>query len=236
MRKQVMAAIVGLALSFVSGMAMATAQESDILVIDGKTFNLDSNPLDSWLEAHPDKRLRQGGVISSASWRGYVGHWEIKDGKLWLRKVVVEFGKGPSVRADAPDLSQCEPGSDTYLDCNLVADLFPEGGDILADWYSGILIVPIGELVEYVHMGYGSTYSKYLVLSVRKGEVTRQLDLNAKQYMKLRRERFKMFQKSKTYLDEIAATRKDLGDDADDFMFDYYAAEYMSEDPDAQAP
>jgi hypothetical protein len=84
-------------------------------------------------------------------------------------------------------------------------------------------------------MGYGSTYSRYLVVWVRKGEVTRQLDLTDKQFMELRRERFEAFKKTKTYKDEIAKTRKQLGSNAEDFMFSFYSEQYLSEEPEAEA-
>lgn len=240
MRTQWMAVFAGLALTLAPGLARATAQVPETLIIEGKSYYLETNPLSAWIKAHPERKLPRGSMVTS-NWRGYVGTWEIKGGKLWLRKVSVEFNRNTARRPDLkfpdpPDVSKCKPQSADYWECDQTADLFPEGGDILARWYSGTLIIPTGKLVQYVHMGYGSTYSKYLVVWVRKGEVTRQLELDDKQFMELRRERFKLFQKTQTYRDQIEQTRKQLGKGADDFLFNYYAEQYLSEDPDAASP
>jgi hypothetical protein len=233
-----LAIVAGMLLSLATGVAMATAQESEILLIEGKTYYLNTNPLSGFLLAHPDRKLAEGSHVTS-NWRGYTGTWEIKGGRLWLRKVSVNFNRNDPERPDLkfddpPDLSKCKAESKYYWQCDQTRDLFPGGGDILADWYSGTLIVPTGEITEYVHMGYGSTYSRYLVVWVRKGEVTRQLDLDEKQFMELRRERFEAFKKTRTYQDALAKSRKDLGKHAEDFIFQFYSEEYLSEDPETK--
>ncbi len=42
---------------------------------------------------------------------------------------------------------------------------------LFADWYSGILIVPHGELLEYVHAGYASVFEKETQILVENGLV-----------------------------------------------------------------
>lgn len=42
---------------------------------------------------------------------------------------------------------------------------------LFADWFSGTLIVPVGELVQYVHMGFGSVYASEIHLRVERGVV-----------------------------------------------------------------
>jgi len=42
---------------------------------------------------------------------------------------------------------------------------------LFADWFSGTLRVPQGELVDYVHMGFGSTYERDLLITIDKGLV-----------------------------------------------------------------
>lgn len=41
----------------------------------------------------------------------------------------------------------------------------------MADWFSGVLRVPQGELLRYVHMGFGSVYERELHISIDKGLV-----------------------------------------------------------------
>jgi hypothetical protein len=42
---------------------------------------------------------------------------------------------------------------------------------LLADWFSGTLTVPCGELVQYVHMGFGSVYSSEIHIRVERGAI-----------------------------------------------------------------
>jgi hypothetical protein len=58
------------------------------------------------------------------------------------------------------------------------------GDPVLADWFSGILRVPKGERILYVHMGFGSVYEQELHIKIEKGEVvtTRVIDNRGKKY------------------------------------------------------
>ncbi len=42
---------------------------------------------------------------------------------------------------------------------------------LLADWFSGTIRIPRGELLVYVHMGFGSVYEQELHVRIIKGEV-----------------------------------------------------------------
>lgn len=45
-------------------------------------------------------------------------------------------------------------------------------GPILADWFSGVLRIPKGEILHYVHMGFGSVHEQEIHVKVEKGVVT----------------------------------------------------------------
>lgn len=236
MRTRWMAAMLGMALALAAGQAVGTAQAPDELVVDGKTYPLNTNPLAGWLAAHPERTLPEG-VVSTGDWRGYTAEWEIRGGALWLRKVqklhTRQFPSNePKPITPAPDPARCVV-EDWYWRCNWIRDLFPGDGEVRADWYTGTLIVPTGEMLDYVHMGYGSTYSRYLVVWVRKGQVLRQLELDDRQFTELRRERFKAFQKTEEYRKQYAESKKTLGKDAEDFLYQFHAEEYLSLDPEA---
>jgi hypothetical protein len=48
-----------------------------------------------------------------------------------------------------------------------------QGSDpLFADWFSGMLRIPQGALLEYVHMGFGSVFEQELHLKVERGLVT----------------------------------------------------------------
>ena len=87
----------------------------------------------------------------TALWRGYVGSWEIVDDRLYLVGLTGTLEGG----ADAT-LATIFPG-------------FPER--VFAHWYSGTIRIPQGKLLEYVHMGYGSTFEQDLFLEIERGVI-----------------------------------------------------------------
>jgi hypothetical protein len=42
---------------------------------------------------------------------------------------------------------------------------------LLADWFTGVLRVPVGDRLVYVHMGFGSVYAKELHIMIERGKV-----------------------------------------------------------------
>jgi hypothetical protein len=147
-------AIAGIA----AAVAGATAQIPDQLLIDGKAEPLFSEPLLSAFRANPHlqqnlmRRIPDAGC--SASWRGYLATWEVRDKTLYLTSI---------------ELDPCSSRVSVPL-----AELFPGvTGPVKAVWFTGTLTVPQGEQVEYVHMGYESRYERYLYLQVEKGKVTK---------------------------------------------------------------
>jgi len=43
---------------------------------------------------------------------------------------------------------------------------------LFADWFSGVLRIPRGEMIQYVHMGYGSVFEEEVHVKVKQGVVT----------------------------------------------------------------
>lgn len=87
----------------------------------------------------------------TALWRGYVGSWEIVNDRLYL----------VGLRGTLED------GTEASL-----ATVFPEFPDsVFAHWYSGTIRLPKGKQLKYVHMGYGSTFERDLLLDVERGVV-----------------------------------------------------------------
>jgi heme-binding protein len=60
------------------------------------------------------------------------------------------------------------------------------GEPLLADWFSGILRVPRGEIIEYVHMGFGSVHEQEVHIKIENGMVVtrRVIDNRGKQHDK----------------------------------------------------
>ena len=145
--------------------ASATAQFPEVIKIGAKEEALTVEPLDTYF-SNPDnfKILKKyiPKASCSAIWRGYIGHWEIKNSKLFLNKL---------------EAGSCEENPKLLpLDQMFSGKSQP----VFAEWYSGTLVMPRGKLIEYVHLGYASRYEKYLIMEIKKGFVVKQYTIKGK--------------------------------------------------------
>ena len=128
-----------------------TAQIGELLDYDGEFHIMHTEPLEDYFDAcgsRPDFDL-----ITTACWRGYIGIWKIISDRLYL----VGFNDDPE--------PQLEDGTKVILNT-----LFPAQGDqIFAGWYSGALKIPEGEMLRYIHGGYGSIFERDRFLEIEKG-------------------------------------------------------------------
>jgi hypothetical protein len=126
-----------------------TAQFAERLHYEGEDLPMCTNPLNDY--------FAMGGVNPgfesncTALWRGYVGSWEIVDKRLYLVGI-----SGTLKDGSAATLSTIFPD-------------FPNR--VFAHWYSGTIRIPQGKQLEYVHMGYGSTYERDVLLAFQRGVV-----------------------------------------------------------------
>ncbi|SFO38534.1 hypothetical protein [Nitrosospira briensis] len=88
-------------------------------------------------------------VSCSALWRGYVGHWEIKESRLYLLRIEGRLLNGEDAS---------------------VSDIFPNTSrPVFADWYSGKLICSGGNEIGYLDDF--MVYEEDLVFTVRFGVI-----------------------------------------------------------------
>jgi hypothetical protein len=142
--------------------------------------------MENYFVQYPDKRPEGG--MSTALWRGYVATFEIKDNQLYLNDIEVMNGytlndKGYSVT--------------TWK--SVLNEVFPNQELIKIDWMTGLLVIPYGEMVNYVHMGYGSTYTNYILIEIDKGNLKRVKKFKYKQYEKFKEKQFQAFKKTEEY-------------------------------------
>lgn len=126
-----------------------TAQIPEQLRYNGENHSMFTNPLDGLFAVEGNSP--QFKVQCTALRRGYIGQWEIIDDRLYLTGL-----QGTLESGDEASVTTIFPG-------------FP--GSVFAHWYSGTIIIPQGELLEYVHVGYASTYEKDLLLELERGVV-----------------------------------------------------------------
>jgi hypothetical protein len=130
-----------------------TSQCPETLIYEGWEHDIHDEPLELWFQL-TGRRLppHPRGVSCSALWRGYIGTWEIVDGRLYLIGI-----DGSFVGRD--DLS--------------VASLFPEHSErVFADWYTGSLRLPEGRVIDAFPMG-NYVYERALILELECGVMTR---------------------------------------------------------------
>jgi hypothetical protein len=125
-----------------------TAQVLEKIRYKGRRVRLASTP--PFPTDHPrikmltDDEFRVGvfdiTIGSTACWRGYIGAWSIRRGKLYLTKLEGHF---------------CIKGKEA----------------IFADWFTGELHIPRGEMLDYVHAGFDSVYEQEIILNLDRGVV-----------------------------------------------------------------
>jgi len=121
-----------------------TAQAGERLIFKWEECWMATEPLRQYLH---NKNYISFVPTSTACWRGYYGKWEIKNKKLYLIDLEANLGYGKV------DLSY----------------LFPGKNEVFANWFSGKIRIPQGEILEYVHMGYESLYKRDLILVFKNG-------------------------------------------------------------------
>lgn len=126
-----------------------TAQHCDNITIDDQEHWLYCEPLESyWNDYNPKPHFIPP---HTACWRGYIASWKIEENKLYLT------------------------GIDTENENLKMEKLFPgRQAPIFADWYTGELRIPKGEMLQYVHMFYQSTFESDLFLLVDNGIVLKE--------------------------------------------------------------
>lgn len=198
--------------------ARATAQQPDVLLLDGKEEPIFTNPLEGFLERRPELRPPSP---HTANWRGYVATFRIRDEALWLEKVEVSRYLGKV---------EGKPARETV---DVLPTFFPGRREVLADWYTGVLLIPRGKMLEYVHMGYGSTYERYVLLEIRAGRLVGRHDMTADEFEAHRRRMFEAYKRTPDYARQLAESKKaGLGArDADAFLFEYESANYLARPP-----
>lgn len=122
-----------------------TAQAGERLFYKGEEIWMAAEPLNEYLKNRSDISFVSP---TTACWRGYYGQWEIIDNKL--------------------NLIELKAYIEGYREVGLNY-LFPDKNKVFANWFSGEIRIPQGEMLDYVHMGYASLYEKDLILVIENG-------------------------------------------------------------------
>jgi hypothetical protein len=220
MRRTVQRAIAAcsfFAVAFLAGPARATTQYPDVLVIDGEERSLLTNPLEPYFDANPTRRPAPD-VWSSALWRRYVATWRLDGDRLVLTKVEVLQPR------DDPWTASWDIEFHDIFDT-----LFPGRAELPAEWFTGQLVIPHGDIVEAVDMGYGSTFEAYELLHLERGVVISRVSLDAEGFRRFREAQFAAFVQSPVYAAVATYLVKGSpksGEHVREFLFHYGVEEY----------
>ncbi|AXY75932.1 hypothetical protein D3H65_18950 [Paraflavitalea soli] len=188
--------------------ASATAQYPDKVWYNGKEYAMHTNPLEVFFEKNPGRKPKDG-VQSTALWRGYVATFEIKDNQLLLKDIEIQI----------VDTAR----EHSYKWMSVLNEVFPDQRVINIDWFTGLLVLPCGKRINYVHMGYGSTYENYILLEIGQGKLTREKKLGHKEYEKFKAQQFQAFKETDEYKKLKESLKKDGSTNAfiDSFLKDF---------------
>lgn len=137
----------------------ATAQIGERLVWNGEVVELFSEPLSLNDSLYKGVSERLSGLGSTALWRGYVGSWTIENDSLFLDSICQRSRSSSKMSFEKVDIR------------DLTSGYKMENSRIFASWVTDTLRVVSGECVNYVHMGWESTYEKEWNVVVERGVV-----------------------------------------------------------------
>ena len=158
-----------------------TAQISDVIEFEGESLRLYVNPLEIFYKKHPDRRLKNL-PTSTALWRGYIATFSFQGKKLILKEM------------ESQEWDEGRP-----IDVSIINRAFPKLEERNLDWFTGVLVCPKGELVNYRHMGYASEYEKYTVILVKNGKLEDFKHFSLRKYRKYKWKQFKAYKKTDEY-------------------------------------
>tara|TARA_R110002124_G_C8748765_1_gene498087 strand:+ start:50 stop:739 length:690 start_codon:yes stop_codon:yes gene_type:complete len=180
----------------------ATPQISDILIYNGKEYEWSGfSPAFKYFELNNFQPPEEA-VITTGNYSVFIMTYEIVDRKLYLIDVEIEVEQESEYGSDyPPDL----------VSKSVFKNYFPNQKRILMDFYSNIQLIPYGEIIEVTKNDWTDIHwEDYLVFEIKNGTVTTELDLNYKQFNRLKRKQFRAFKKTTEYQKTIELEEENL--------------------------
>jgi hypothetical protein len=142
-------------------------QAPEVLLYDGQKYDLIVLPLVVYISSLGRRKRRKIPATNptmTSCIRGYIGTWEISEKKLFLKLIDQDVVSGTT---------------------GLMRHLFPNSiGSVFAEWFTGSLICPYGNLVNDVRC-YFSEYERYIVLDAENGIIVGKKDLSLAEFKDL---------------------------------------------------
>lgn len=162
--------------------AFGTAQEPDWIFYRGRYYFLYTNPLEVYLKTYPDKRPKAD-CESTSLWRGYIASYKIENNQLFLKDISVEM-------SDTSGIDDSDNYGSGINWKNVLGEVFPGCHEVKVDWFTGLLVLPFGQRINCLHMGYGSTYENYILLEIKNGDLIKERRYSYEEYLKFKERQF----------------------------------------------
>ena len=105
-------------------------------------------------------------------------------------------------------------------------EVFPNTKRTKLEEYSGILILPYGKMVNYVHMGYASTFTKYWLLEIERGNFNEARKYNHQEFEAFKQRQFEAFKQTEAYIKLFSELKKnDIG--SDDTFIESFISDFV---------
>ena len=141
-----------------------TVQISEVLIYNGEEYLLESVPLSPYLEKHNFIF----GATNSACWRGYIGHWLIEDGCLYLTNFSAHLAINGNSRW---------AGEEVGMDY-----LFPGQNKVFAEWFSGELHIPHGRMIPCAHEWKDYYHENEIIIEIVNGKYVSSREIDITQF------------------------------------------------------
>lgn len=164
--------------------SFGTAQVPDKIIFNGIKYDLMSNPLEVYFNKFPEKKPLAN-TNSTALWRGYIATFEVFENKLFVKDIVVQE-ENDSLHNEIKEVS-------------IFKAIFGNVERFNCDFFSGLLVLPYGELINYVHMGYSSTYANYILLEINESSLVNIKEYDYKEYLPFKELQYRAFKKTVEY-------------------------------------
>lgn len=138
---------------------MATGQSGDVIYLDGESWNLLWEPINSdpTVYARLKVFLPERRDWSTANGDGYTAFWEIKNGYLCLKQIEIEI-------LDSIQTYDTEALKKPFAP-------YYKKKEIRASWFSGEVRAGCGKHIRYVHDGFDRNFETEQVLTIQNGKV-----------------------------------------------------------------
>jgi len=166
----------------------ATAQMPDKLIYEGKEYSLHSNPLEEYFSKNESMNPRNKTgywTSSTALHRRYVANFEMKEGRLFVDKINIMV-----------DMER-NTGEIKWKD--IIDEIFKNPKDRRLDWFTGLLVLPCGNVIHSVNMAYKSTHENYILLEMNNGKCVAEKKISGGEYASFKKKQFELYKQTDEY-------------------------------------